>query len=223
MTEAEWLSATDPERMLRLLRFGAAGRIAARLARIVGRKGVARPRKLHLFAQACYHHVGQDLEALEAGSTSAEQSLDADAVARWCCWVAANRATREFGGDTEPAASVDDAVRLLPPDIQVSLARVASAGELAAYRAELVAQSAMLRDVFGNPFRPVTFDSGWRTTTAHQLAQGMYDSRDFLTMPILADALQDAGCENDDILDHCRGPGPHVRGCWVVDLVLDKG
>jgi hypothetical protein len=50
----------------------------------------------------------------------------------------------------------------------------------------------------------------------------IYDSRDFSAMPILADALQDAGCENTDILDHCRGSGPHVRGCWVVDLVLGK-
>jgi hypothetical protein len=50
----------------------------------------------------------------------------------------------------------------------------------------------------------------------------MYDSRDFSVMPILADALQDAGCDNEDILSHCRGDGPHVRGCWVVDLVLGK-
>jgi hypothetical protein len=68
----------------------------------------------------------------------------------------------------------------------------------------------------------LSINPGWRTTTAFQLAQGMYDSRDFSAMPILADALQDAGCDIADILDHCRGPGPHVRGCWVVDLVLGK-
>jgi hypothetical protein len=50
----------------------------------------------------------------------------------------------------------------------------------------------------------------------------MYESRDFGPMPILADALQDAGCENEDILAHCREPGPHVRGCWAIDLVLEK-
>ena len=82
--------------------------------------------------------------------------------------------------------------------------------------------AALVRDIFGNPFRPMTFDPSWRTTTATQLAQQMYDSRDFSAMPILADALQDAGCDNTDILDHCRGPEPHVRGCWVVDLVLGK-
>ena len=68
----------------------------------------------------------------------------------------------------------------------------------------------------------MTFDPSWGMTTAHQLAQQMYDSRDFIAMPILADALQDAGCNNDDILDHCRGPRPHVRGCWVVDRVPGK-
>ncbi|MBP3958173.1 hypothetical protein J8F10_23230 [Gemmata sp. G18] len=80
----------------------------------------------------------------------------------------------------------------------------------------------MFRDVVGNPFRPVTFSPSWRTSTAASLASQMYDSRDFSAMPILADALQDAGCDSADVLDHCRGPGPHVRGCWVVDLVLGK-
>jgi hypothetical protein len=79
------------------------------------------------------------------------------------------------------------------------------------------------RDIFGNPFRPVAFEPDWRTGTVVSLARGMYDSRDFSPMPILADALQDAGCEHADILAHCRGDGPHVRGCWVVDLVLGKG
>jgi len=50
----------------------------------------------------------------------------------------------------------------------------------------------------------------------------MYDAREFSAMPILADALQDAGCDSDDVLNHCRGDGPHVRGCWVVDLVMGK-
>src|SRR5262249_40161297 len=80
----------------------------------------------------------------------------------------------------------------------------------------------LLRDVFGNPFRPVTFSPDWRTSTAVAIARGMYGSRDFSAMRILADALQDAGCDNDEVLDHCRGEGPHVRGCWVVDLVLGK-
>lgn len=80
----------------------------------------------------------------------------------------------------------------------------------------------MVRDIFGNPFRPITFSPEWRTDAAAALARQMYESHDFSLMPILADALQDAGCDNADILDHCRGSGPHVRGCWVVDLVLGK-
>jgi len=79
-----------------------------------------------------------------------------------------------------------------------------------------------LRDIFGNPFRPVSFEPAWRTSNVVSLAKSMYESRDFSAMPILSDALQDAGCDHADILDHCRGPEPHVRGCWVVDLVLGK-
>ena len=77
---------------------------------------------------------------------------------------------------------------------------------------------ALVREVFGNPFRPIDF-APWRTDTAVALARQMYDARDFGAMPILADALQDAGCANEEVLSHCRGAGPHVRGCWVVDWV----
>lgn len=83
-------------------------------------------------------------------------------------------------------------------------------------------QCHFLRDIFGNPYRPVSPDHSWLTSTVVALARQMYDSRDYSPMPILADAVQDAGCENEDILNHCRGSGPHVRGCWVVDLVLGK-
>jgi hypothetical protein len=78
----------------------------------------------------------------------------------------------------------------------------------------------IFRDIFGNPFRPVAFDAPWRTTDAVGIARSMYDARDFAAMPILADALEDGGCDSADVLAHCRGGGPHVRGCWVVDLVL---
>ena len=81
----------------------------------------------------------------------------------------------------------------------------------------------IIRDIFATLFRPIAFDPAWRTDTAVDIAKGMYESRDFGAMPILADALQDAGCDNDDVLDHCRDAnGTHVRGCWVVDLVHGK-
>lgn len=79
-----------------------------------------------------------------------------------------------------------------------------------------------LGDIFGNPFRHIAVDPSWRTEAVVGLARGMYESRDFAPMPVLADALEDAGCADADILAHCRGDGPHVRGCWVVDLVLGK-
>jgi hypothetical protein len=91
------------------------------------------------------------------------------------------------------------------------------------YAAESAAHCDIIRDIFGNPFRKVKFNKKWRTDTATTLARQMYESRDFGAMPILADALQDAGCDNDDVLNHCRDTSQvHVRGCWVVDLVLGK-
>jgi hypothetical protein len=69
---------------------------------------------------------------------------------------------------------------------------------------------------------PVTPSQSWLTPTVVSLAEGIYADRAFDRLPILADALQDAGCDNADVLDHCRGPGPHARGCWVIDLVLGK-
>lgn len=80
----------------------------------------------------------------------------------------------------------------------------------------------LLTDIFGDPFRPVVFDPSWRSEAVVGLARGMYESRDFATMPVLADALVAAGCADAEMLGHCRGPSPHVRGCWVVDLVLGK-
>ena len=93
-----------------------------------------------------------------------------------------------------------------------------------AYALECKRQCRLFRDIFGNPFRPVTLNPAWRTANAVALAQSIYDDRAFERMPILADALEDADCDNADILEHCRRPSPteHVRGCWVVDLVLGK-
>jgi hypothetical protein len=79
----------------------------------------------------------------------------------------------------------------------------------------------LLREVYGNPYRLLPFAPAWRTSTATTLARQMYDSGDFGAMPILADALQDAGCDDGAILDHCRDANQlHVRGCWVLDHVL---
>lgn len=80
----------------------------------------------------------------------------------------------------------------------------------------------LLRDVHGNPFQYVPFPQAWRTDTVLAFARQMYDSRDFSAMPIFADALEDAGCDNQEMLSHCRCGRRHARGCWVLDLVLEK-
>jgi hypothetical protein len=85
-----------------------------------------------------------------------------------------------------------------------------------------ILQAVLLRDIFGNPYLPIALEPDWLTSTVVALAAGIYQNRAFDRMPILADAFQDAGCEHEDILNHCRGDGPHVRGCWLVDLILGK-
>ena len=86
-------------------------------------------------------------------------------------------------------------------------------------------QATLFRCIHGNPFCSVHLDQNvlmWNDQTLIEIAQAIYTDRAFDRLPILADALEDAGCDNADILAHCRGPGPHVRGCWVVDLILGK-
>src|SRR5262249_8474012 len=100
-------------------------------------------------------------------------------------------------------------------------------GRLAAGWAESLRPlfTALFRDIFGNPFRDVRVHPAWRRADGRDLqwvARGVYEERRFADLPILADALEDAGCADADVLAHCRSPGPHVRGCWVVDLLLGK-
>jgi anti-sigma B factor antagonist len=83
----------------------------------------------------------------------------------------------------------------------------------------LTTTAAVAAELFGPP-APVPFAPDWKTDTVLLLAKRIRDGAEYTTMPILADALQDAGCESAAILDHLRGPGPHVRECWVLDLIL---
>lgn len=90
---------------------------------------------------------------------------------------------------------------------------------------EGLSHSALLRDIMGNPFNPIARERSWLTWNdgaIRKMARSIYDDRAFDRLPLLADALEDAGCTDPAILTHCRQPGEHVRGCWVVDLLLGK-
>jgi len=88
--------------------------------------------------------------------------------------------------------------------------------------AEKYAHCEIIRDIFDNPFRPVTIDPSWVTPVVVALAQSIYNDRVFDRMSEVADALEAAGCTETHMLEHCRGSGPHVRGCWVLDVILGK-
>jgi hypothetical protein len=113
------------------------------------------------------------------------------------------------------------ALRAAPGD-EVQAARAAWEAAQAAKAQEQAYQCTVLRDILGNPFRAVTVNPGRLTPGLIELARMMYEDRAFDRLPVLADALEAAGCADADILAHCRGPGPHTRGCWVVDLLLRR-
>jgi len=204
MTEAEWLTCEDPIVLLD----------SWYATPLWSMENAARERKLRLFGAGCVRRILPTLlEGSHLGVEVAEQFADS--------LVAANALTSAdricLGSlDAGVAAGLAVAWVLAGDSDPVDLTD-------AYQKREAVQQCHLFRDVTGNPFRPVTFDRAWATDTATTLARQMYDSREFGAMPILADALQDAGCENEDILAHCRDPhATHVRGCWVCDLVLGK-
>lgn len=246
MTEADWLGATRPHRMLHIL-----NRLARRSRRPVCH------RRLKFFALSCCrlawpaildersrnavevaeeHMVGSATdEQLSAAVRDADASREQALAARQALFE-----TPQWRGDpTATALSMSASIAAhLVHFVAASgyyQGLIAHVRDSVGFRGvglrewpsarvridQLLAEMCQsLRDVFPNPFRRVTFDLSWRTSTAAALGRQMYRSRDFSLMPILADALQDAGCDNEDMLTHCRGDGPHVRGCWVVDLIL---
>ena len=198
MNERSWLGATRPHGMITHLGDGASAR------------------KLRLLGVVCCRRIDSVMSHPQARTAVDVAERFADGLA----------GADELAGVHEAIDRPWWGVRpqqLLTAPTPLVQGVIGHCGSAAQNRAERKAQCDLIRDVFGNPFRPAAFDPGWRTDTAVSLARGMYAGRDFAAMPILADALQEAGCENDDILSHCRDPhGVHVRGCWVVDLVLGK-
>jgi hypothetical protein len=151
----------------------------------------------------------------EAATRSAEAAtLAAEAASL----AAAGRCAESAIRAAEAAGKAAQAAALRAGDLKTS--KRAAAG---ARVREQTAQAALLRDLFGNPFRPVTVQPAWLTwnsATVPKIAQAIYDEQTFDRMPILADALEEAGCTEQSMLDHCRSGGEHVRGCWVVDALL---
>jgi hypothetical protein len=241
MTEAEWLTCTDPQPMLRFLR------------------GQSSERKLRLFAVACCRRLGEFLldERVRSAVEVAERFADGTVgqEAREDAKNEADEAALELLDDVEErrivksyafwsAARAAHAAVCTAADPDGPLAEraaeVAAAGvecyvrdELhdsenapAALQAEKVTQAELVRDLFGPlPFRTVTINPlwlAWNGGTVVKLAQGIYDDRGFDRLPVLADALEEASCTDPDLLGHCREPGPHVRGCWILDRLLGK-
>jgi hypothetical protein len=171
----------------------------------------------HSREQVVWHTV-------QAATSPVPPSTPAGAEDHWCRGAAlVSHCVAECVADDAVPGGKDDYTL---PDDPRNLAILGPRGleHQAACDGQLLRNASLFRDVFGPLlFRPVAFSPAWRTDTALSLARVMYEAREFGAMPILADALEDAGCDSDDILSHCRDPkAAHVRGCWVCDLVLGK-
>jgi hypothetical protein len=222
MDEAGWLACQDPEPMLAFLR------------------GRASRRQLRLFAVGCCRRVwrllpeGPGRWAVEVAERYADggagrAELDTAAAAARDAWAA----PWPFAEGAAVAAA------FTPPEGEAAAARnaaraaaraesdaVGGSRAQAAWVAARGAQCALLRDLFVSPFRPrprlAPVVLAWNDGTVVRLARAMYDARDFGNMPLLADALLDAGADDEGLVGHCRAGGEHVRGCWAVDLVLGR-
>jgi hypothetical protein len=207
MTEAAWLTGSDPHLLLEFLR------------------GRASERELRLFAVACSRRIWHWIDDLgRAAVELAEQYADGHAsanelrAARLACRSAGAHASW-YAAASDPFKAAGNAARSAQSGVVHRLAAASAEAELAAERA---AQADLLREVFGNPFRPLSVEASWRTAEVLALARTIYDERASERMPALADLLEEIGCDSREILTHCRTREPHVRGCWVLDLLLEK-
>lgn len=231
MTEQEWLACTDPTPMLAFI------------------QGNASPRQLRLLVVACCLRIWSLLpfackslnNVLERYADGLVTSLEYQAA--WDDAEAEVLAADRDPPDTRTYATASTGVSNPPtiPSVTSCMDTAASAVACAdaenaedddydaTYEAgwtqERHEQVRLIREIFGNPFRPVSVNPSWLTWndgTVVKTAQGIYDERAFDRLPVLANALEDAGCTQQDILQHCRQPGVHARGCWPLDLVLGR-
>jgi hypothetical protein len=213
MTEAEWVACTDPKRMLDFLRPRASKR-RLRLFAVAG----ARDLLEHNPNPDARGDYG-DIKALAASILRAEAYADGHGSLQY--------AHSDLGIWVEVPEDVDAAYAVLGYNADVGMwFRDPAEVVPAAIQEFQVNPSEWLRCIFGNPFRPPrpvpTAVLVWNDGTIRRIAQGIYDDAAFNRLPILADALLDAGCDDEELIQHCRSAGPHVRGCWAVDLILGK-
>jgi hypothetical protein len=207
MTEAEWRTCEDLRRMLELVR----GRADERKLRLLV---CAECRHWSIITKGVFQQAVEVAERYADGLATEEERLQA--------WRATDsRVRRRAHSSLAPYllavhAAVEGYEEYAEPNWNALAA-------FRKYRTD-AAQAQLFRDIFGPlPFRPASIEPGWLTSDVVALARSIYDDCAFDRLPILADALQDAGCENADVLDHCRDPQlTHVRGCWVIDLMLGK-
>ncbi|HYT93765.1 MAG TPA: hypothetical protein VEL76_33910 [Gemmataceae bacterium] len=221
MTEAEWLSTDDPVLMLHFLEG----------------EGRASARKLRLTACACCRRLWHLLPekrraAIEAMEGFADRLVSEAARATYEDADVIGHPSGEYAVyyTSLPTRSFRTAVYNVAHCAALTVSDAApSASRTRAREAERAAQLELIRCVFGNPFRPVSVVRSWKTRDKVTLARAAYEERtlpartlDPARLAALADALEQARCTDADLLGHLRGPGPHIRGCWVVDLVLGK-
>ncbi len=215
MTEAEWLECNDPKPMLGIVRV------------------VEHPRKQRLFFCALCRFAWDLLvdsfsrEAVDVAERYADGQATEDELASANYFAEASIHPGPLDPAQQAAAylaeyATNAQILTMDPEGLFGFHPYCEEWYFAHIAGVPAPAADLVRDIFGNPFRSVAFSPSWRTDTVLSLARQMYASRDFGAMPILADALQDAGCDDGDVLGHCRGQGTHVRGCCVVDLVLGK-
>jgi hypothetical protein len=215
MTENEWLECSDPMLMLQFM------------------ESERHKRKCLLFASACERRLWNqpdcEREKVEVTEAYADgQAAAADVFAalerigiEGVTLTSITEMKPAGWADEESNRSADYAAKIAEAEQRLHAVADEDAWSKA-FHAERAVQANFLRDIFGNPFRPVRVDPSWLTPNVTALARTIYTDRAFDAMPILADALEEAGCTSDDILTHCRGGGEHARGCWAVDLILGK-
>jgi hypothetical protein len=238
MTEAEWLACTDPtpmldyleardcltERKQRLFDCACVRRVWHLLVDERGRKAVEIAEKFADGAAGLEELRQAQGIALAAADTHATLYLPGTADS-YSVLAAASAAAWEFRSGADPLGHAADAIAWERRTERLTENWPEGRWPDAKRAAERKTQANLLREVIGNPFRPVAVSPSclaWNHGTVVTLAHGIYDERAFDRLPILSDALEEAGCTDRAILDHCRGPGPHARGCWAVDLLLCK-